>query len=90
MIRKTYGIAIRFFSARPKALISWPTESHISRERLNASSGTYPKSRLKIRKYRVSSNSPEAICKDRKSSLVVRRPKPWAVFAGTDADDRLN
>jgi len=33
--------------------------------------------------------SPE-ICKQRKSSFVVRRPNPSAIFAETEAADRLN
>jgi hypothetical protein len=40
-------------------------------------------------KYRVSSNSPLAICKHRKNSLVVPRPKPSAMLAAIDEVERL-
>src|ERR1700704_4438859 len=43
-----------------------------------------------MKKYRVSSNSPLDICRQRSSSLVVRRPNPSAIFAETEAAARLN
>jgi len=55
----------------------------------NSAAETCFKSRLKIRKYRVSSNSPLEICRHLNNSFVVRRPKPSAIFAETDAADRL-
>jgi len=39
-------------------------------------------------KYLVSSSSPRAICSDRKNSLVVPRPNPSAMFAGTEVHER--
>ncbi len=55
----------------------------------NSSDVMKPKSRLNIRKYRVSSNSPREICKHLNNSFVVRRPNPSAIFAETEAADRL-
>src|ERR1700682_1019831 len=56
----------------------------------NSDAEMWPKSRPKIRKYRVSSNSPLDICKQRSNSFVVRRPNPSAIFADTEAEARLN
>jgi len=83
---KTYSPLARAFKDRAKPLISCPTESQSADIRPKSSPFTYPMSRLKIKKYRVSSISPAAICKDRSSSRVVRLPKPWAMFAATEAD----
>ena len=55
----------------------------------NSAAEIWPKSRLKIRKYRVSSSSPRDICRHRNSSFVVRRPNPSAIFAETEAAARL-
>jgi hypothetical protein len=49
----------------------------------------WPRSRLSMKKYRVSSNSPLEICKQRRSSFVVRLPNPSAIFAATEAAARL-
>jgi hypothetical protein len=40
-------------------------------------------------KYRVSSNSPRAICNDLNNSRVVDLPKPSAMFAVTELEDLL-
>jgi hypothetical protein len=56
----------------------------------NSAGEMWFKSRLRIRKYRVSSNSPLDIYKQRKSSFVVRRPNPSAMFAETEPADRRN
>src|ERR1700687_3974982 len=56
----------------------------------NSVAEMWPRLRLKMKKYRVSSNSPGEICQHRNSSFVVRRPNPSAIFAETEDAARLN
>jgi hypothetical protein len=76
-------------SERPSAFINFPVELHPELTAKKSFAEIRPRSLLSSIKYRVSSSSPRAICKDLRNSFVVPLPNPSAIFAATEELERL-